>query len=202
MDSLYTFYFTVMLIGGGFLLLSFILGEISDVGGGLLHGLDSFLNSFGLDLVSDGGDGGAHDGAANPFNIRNIAAFLAFFGATGVISLGYFDTGSAVSVGISLVAGVFGAWAMWRVTRLIAAQAGSSEARLTDFLGQSARVTVAIPPGGPGTVILTVRGQTQSWAARSESGEAIAAGTTVRVTSREGGTLMVTTEPRAQPESA
>ena len=189
-------YLFLMFGGGLFLIISFLLGEISDflgdIGGGILEGLDNVFESIGLDLVPevDVGDVGVEGEFPGPFSIRSIAAFITFFGASGNLSriLGIRQESVFIaSVGAGLVGGLI----VWGFTYLIAAQAGSSMPQKSDYIGQIGRVVLPITAEKRGIVSLEIRGQHKEKPARTETGEGFSKGDQVRVVKRIGGVLYV-----------
>jgi len=118
---------------------STLLGQIYL--GCLLFGAGFFLIGFVV------GGHHFHHGFGHHLNIRNVLAFLAAFGAIGVIS-----TFSALTVILglllSIVAGVgMAAFAGWFFTRMIDQQ-GTSQPDDSDLEGRNAVVTLGIPADG------------------------------------------------------
>jgi membrane protein implicated in regulation of membrane protease activity len=146
--------------------------------------------------------GGDHDGHAGEighaevdhgpsiFSTRIIGAFLTAFGVGGVVAR-YLGLGHPAASGIGVAAGVVMATIVYQFARLLYSQQASSEVRMTSLVGQTAEVTVHIPPGGVGQITLTVSGERSSHIARSTSERSLAAGTAVRITALAGESVVV-----------
>ncbi|MDE3076810.1 MAG: hypothetical protein KGJ86_15440, partial [Chloroflexota bacterium] len=119
-------YVACLLFGGGFLLVAFLTG-----GHHFHHGIGhGHLGSLG-----------------HQFNLRNVLAFVAAFGAIGVIS-----TLSAITLILSLLLSVGAGLAVavasgWFFTKMIEQQ-GTSQPDDSDLAGIRAKVVVAIPADG------------------------------------------------------
>lgn len=184
-------YLGLMLFGGLFLFLSWILGELSDMGGGALGAIDGMLEGIGIDIIPDFLYAGA-EGGAEFLNIYAIAAFVTAFGATGVITTGYFGLTPIQSILASGVVGLMVGILTTLFVRVILAQQASSAPLQADYVGAYGRVSVAIPEmRGVGTVVISPRGFTERLGARSQDGQPIPAGMTVEVIRKEGGMLIV-----------
>lgn len=193
------FYFALMVAGGGFLIVSFAIGEAfdfaGDIGDHLVGVLDSALEAFHIDLIPDvshfEGAGGDHHfgGKANPFSLRAIAAFAAFFGSVGTV-MTYYDQPFWVTLVFSVVSGAVGWLAAWGITLFFVRQAATTQIGEKDFIGQTGNVTVPIPNDGFGTVSVNVGGQMMNLPAQCPN-ESLNAGVSVTVVSKTGATLIV-----------
>ena len=85
----------------------------------------------------------------------------------------------------------FFAWVIYMFARFLYGQQATSSLSATDVLGQSCRVTVAIPAGGLGQVRCRIGDELVDRIARSRSGEAIAENAPVRIEEVLGETVIV-----------
>lgn len=193
------FYGALMLAGGGFLIVSFAIGEAfdfaGDIGDHFVGALDSALEAVHIDLIPDafhfeGAEGDHHfGGKANPLSLRAVAAFAAFFGSVGTV-MTYYGLPFWATLGVSLVSGAFGWLAAWGITLFFVLQAATTQIGEKDYIGQIGNVTVPIPSGGLGTVSLHVGGQAMNLPAQYLGGS-LDAGVSVTVISKNGATLTV-----------
>jgi membrane protein implicated in regulation of membrane protease activity len=208
------FYLSLLIIGGGYIAITFLVGELVDFGADVGHAVEGIsdsaaeaLSSLGdaLDGVLGGADAADVDvgdihlpdiglehevEGPSPFSLRTVAMFAVGFGAGGLIGkgLGLSDPLSlAPASGVALVT----ASVMWFFLRFLYGEQGSTSIQATDYLGLVGRVIIAIPQGRPGQVALIVKGQRMNVAARSEDGSPIPAHTEVEVLSMEGGMVVV-----------
>lgn len=183
-------YLLMMLVGGFVLILAALAGAIADAGGGVLGAIDDGLEAIGIDIIPDA----VHESLGlGPGCGYSIAMFLTFFGAVGLAATSYFHATTLQSVVAAGVLGLLVAIATMLVVRMVLRQQASSAVEAEDYIGAQGRVSVAIPTDGTGTVIVTPRGRTERLGARSHNRKAIAAGTTVEITQKEGG--MCTVKP-------
>lgn len=167
-------------LGAGFLFVSLILGNIAG-------GLDSFLESHGIDLFH-----GSHDGPGFT-DSRVLSTFLAAFGCIGYLAL----TNGLALLGATLLAsasGFFLAGIVYYFARLLYNQQSNSSVTSQDLLGRSAQVTVSIPANGVGMVSCLVGEERIEKIARTVDGRAIEAGTTVMIDELGSDCLLVSTD--------
>jgi membrane protein implicated in regulation of membrane protease activity len=204
------FYWVLVIGGGGFFLISFILGELVDFGGEALDGLGNFAGGIfegiggALGGLFEGADavdvdvplpdvGGVDfdvDAGPGPFTFRTITMFLSGFGAGGLVGtgMGLSEPFTLIpAFGFGIVAGVV----TWQFLRFFYREQASTSIQPTDYIGLIGRVTVSIPEGRLGQVALEVKLQKRNMPARSEDGSPIPTQTQVQVVSMEGGTLVV-----------
>jgi membrane protein implicated in regulation of membrane protease activity len=182
-------YLVVMIVGFGYLLLTFLLGQVGDL-------IDTFS---GGDLVGDHPDTGAldhphgglgHDaGHISPINPLTVAAFLTLFGAAG-LSTSYQGYTPGLTLAISLVVSLAAGVLVWSVLVIIARNAGSASVSERTLVGLQGDVLLTIPVGGHGEVRLVVNDQIVAFPARSAEGE-IPTGDRVHVLQAEAGILTV-----------
>lgn len=211
------FYFALLIIGGGYIGITFIIGELVDVGEDVGHAIEGVSDSAAEALSSlgdalEGVLGGAEAGhidipaielpeigdigleheveGPSPFSLRTVAMFAVGFGAGGLIGqgLGLPDPVSLVpATGVALATST----TMWLFLRFLYGEQRSTSIQAMDYVGLVGRVIIAIPKGRPGQVALIVKGQRMNVPARSEDGSPIAAQEQVEVVSMEGGMVVV-----------
>jgi membrane protein implicated in regulation of membrane protease activity len=211
------FYLSLVIVGGGYIAITFLVGELVDFGADVGHAVEGIsdsaaeaLSSLGdaLEGVLGGADatdvdvgdihlpdigevGLEHEvEGPSPFSLRTVAMFAVGFGAGGLIGkgLGLSDPVSlAPASGVALVT----ASVMWFFLRFLYGEQGSTSIQATDYVGLVGRVIIGVPQGRPGQVALIVKGQRMNVAARSEDGSAIPAHTEVEVLGMEGGMVVV-----------
>jgi membrane protein implicated in regulation of membrane protease activity len=205
------FYIALIVIGGGYIALTFIVGELFDFGEDVGHAIegvsDSAAEALGhLGDVLEGTLGGAEAAGTDigeigleheiegvgpsPFSLRTVAMFAVGFGAGGLIGEGLGLPDSLTLIPASGV-GLATAAMMWLFLRFLYAEQRSTSIQAPDYIGLIGRVTITIPEGRPGQVALVVRGQRMNVPARSEDGSRIPAQTQVEVLSMEGGMVIV-----------
>ena len=201
------FYWVLVIAGGAYFILTFVVGELVDFGGDALHGVGDTIGGFfestgdALGGISDAaeveitlpevGDAGFDvDSGPSPFGFRTIAMFASGFGAGGLTGtgLGLSEPWTLVpAFGFGLVAGVL----TWQFLRFFYREQASTSIQPADYVGLIGRVITSIPEGRLGQVTLDVKLQKKNLPARSEDDGAIASQTQVQVVSMEGGTLIV-----------
>ncbi len=144
--------------------------------------------SLGFGELFGHGDLGGHDadlhgdvhGGVSFFSSRVLSVFVTAFGGFGAIGihLGY---GIGLSTTLGLAGGlVFGA-IIYLFASFLYSQQASSDVRVGDLIGSTARVSVAIPKGGLGQIQCTLGESVMEKIARSEDGQEITANTLVKV---------------------
>ncbi len=188
MDTDQIFFLFIALIGAGFLLLSFVMGEIGEA-------FDSVGDFIGDNVELPGGDtdlGGGHGDAdgPSPLSLRNLMAFLTAFGASGLITSAYgWDT--LQSSLFAFVPGIAMAFVAYRFMRTLYGQEASSVLEVSSLVGRTGVVEVGVPQSGLGRVLMNTVGGRSSFIARSEDGSPIASGESVVVKSTLGTDLVV-----------
>ncbi len=206
------FYLIVMIVGFGYLLFSFLLGQISDVIGGISgHEIDvghpdhAGFGHIGHDVHLDQGDLDHHleythemgdsdspehqFNHVSPLNPLTIAAFLTIFGAAG-LSTSYQEYPPALTILISLIVSLAAGLFVWSLLSIIARKAGTSSVSERTLVGLQGDVIITIPEKGHGEVRLLVNDQVVAFPASSTEGE-IRSGDHVQVIQAEGGILTV-----------
>lgn len=175
--SAFAVFLGIAAIGFLFLLASFVFGE-----------------AFGH-AGADGHDGSPHDvqGDAHGvsfFSTRILSVFITAFGGFGAIGvhLGY-------RIEISTIMGLFGGAVFGGLIYLFASflysQQASSDIRVSELVGRTAQVTVAIPKDGLGQIRCSLGESVVEKLARSEDGGAISVNTSVKIESVVGETVLV-----------
>lgn len=173
----------LVIFGVGLLLtlVTFVVGELFDLGGG----------------ADDGGGFGA-DASPSPFSSRILFVFLTAFGGFGFIADAmdaevWLAALSAIVGGVLVAGGTF-----FLVVLPMARQQGSIHLYRGDLVGLEGEIVTAVPPAGMGrvTLIAPSSGARLVESARSADGEAIPLGTVVRITQAAPGALTVTPSGR------
>jgi membrane protein implicated in regulation of membrane protease activity len=142
------------------------------------------------DVDHDAGHLDSDVGGPSVFSLRIMAAFLTAFGVGGVVGR-YYNLSHPVSSGIGMVAGVVLAGVVYQFAKLLYSQQASSEIRMTGLVGATAEVSVAIPAGGVGQVVLSHGGERSEHIARTADGRALSRGVVVRITGVGGDAVTV-----------
>jgi membrane protein implicated in regulation of membrane protease activity len=161
--------FIVCLAVGGVLLLVTVL--LDDILGGVLDSLGLDFDLGGVSLM--------------PL----LLAFVAMFGVGGLIgteALGL-DTGRASLLGGAF--GILGAGLVYALFSILRRAEAPDAFSLSDLVGRSGRVSVGIPAGRNGSVLISYEGSSHDL--RATSSVDVPPGTVVSVTDVVGGTLIV-----------
>ena len=156
-------------VGGILLLITVLLDD-------LLGGLLDFLH-LGFDL------GGV---TLMPL----LLGFVSMFGVGGLFGTQLFGLGAGPASLVGLLFGLVGAGIVYVVFGALRRAEAPTAFSLEDMVGRRGRVTVAIPAGRNGSVLLSFAGSTHDLSATADSD--IPAGNTVLVTDVAGSTLIVT----------
>ena len=198
------FYISLLILGGGYIALTFIVGELVDFGDGVTEALgslgDALEGVFGGAEAADVGEvelpeigeiGLEHEvEGPSPFSLRVVAMFAVGFGAGGLIGKGL-GVSDAVSLLPASGVAALTAALMWVFLRFLYGEQRSTSIQATDYLGLVGRVVIPIPEGKLGQVALVVKGQRINAPARSEDGSPIPANAEVEVVGMDGGTVVV-----------
>lgn len=159
-------YFIIALVGTLFLLVSIVFGEVLEI--------------FDFDW-----DDGVH-----PLSGKVVAVGLTAFGATGMITQ-YYDWDAPMSALTSgLAAGLTGALVWWMLSALYKGSA-STDVNISSLVGRQAQVTVGISASSVGEILVPAADSTRHILARARDGQAIAAGSTVRIVQSMGNVVLV-----------
>jgi membrane protein implicated in regulation of membrane protease activity len=162
-----------------FLLIMLFVGE--------LFGADHEVGAHDLSVEHGDTD---HGGGPSIFSARIMASFLTAFGVGGVVAR-YYKLSHPAASGVGVVSGIVLASLVYQFARILYSQQASSEVRMTDLVGKSAEVSVAIPEGGVGQVALAFGGERTEQVARSDDGRAIPRGAAVVITDLRGDSVIV-----------
>ena len=195
--TLIDFYLYAAIVGGGYMVIAFLLGHVSaggDTGGHDVAG--------GHDMGGGGHDIGAHTpGHAGhvvgpcmfgPLSPLILALFLTCFGLVGwaamrpPLSLGWFSLAPAGGLALAL------AWSlMWIFNKVFARAERTSSPSAYEMIGLDAQVITPIPADGAGEIAYVVRGARYNAAARSDTGCDLPRGTRVRIERKDGAMYFV-----------
>ena len=175
--SVLSIFLAIAAIGFIFLLLSLIFGEIFEhLGGGFDH--------------DAGFDHGLDHGGPGIFSTRILAVFVTAFGGFGAVGTHY-GLSPLPASGLGFGSGVAFALIIYAFARFLWSQQATTEVRTADLVGQTARVVVAIPPGGIGQVRCRLGEELIDKIARSQTDEPIAENAIVRIEEVLGETVVV-----------
>ena len=161
--------FVVCLAVGGILLLLTVL--LDDVLGGLLDFLHVDFDLGGVTLM--------------PL----LLAFVAMFGVGGLIGTEALNMSPGPASLVGALAGVAGAGLVYVIFSFLRRAEAPVAFSLRDMIGRTGRVTVGIPAGRNGSVLLSYGGASHELTASADV--EIAAGGMVIITDVVGGTLIV-----------
>jgi membrane protein implicated in regulation of membrane protease activity len=132
-----------------------------------------------------------------------LAAFIAGFGGLGIVFSGFKPTSNVwvsapLSVGGSFC---FALLVLYLFNAVFSRTQSSSESKVSSLVGQTASIISPIPPNGVGEIAYVQGGSRYTAPARTENGEAVAAGKPVRITRIVGTQFYVEPDPvTAQPQ--
>jgi membrane protein implicated in regulation of membrane protease activity len=147
------------------------------------------------DAAVSAADGPDHDGFGI-FNSRVVGVFLAAFGGVGVVA-DYAELSPAGAAAAAVGGGFVCAWIVYRFGKFLYRQQASSEITDRNLILQSARVVVAIPPGGVGQVRCKVGEEIIDKIARTQDGTPLAENSIVYIEDIVG--EVVTVRPQSLP---
>lgn len=171
-----TIYVVSLVLGGGMLLISSVLGGHASTDVQVDGGFD-FSGDVHTDLPGDvhvdpsGGADGAFDSAAGHghewfsltswFSISFVVYFLAVFGLIGT-SLTYLSNVDPRGVAaLAVLGGVIAGQVVHQLLRFLRKTSGNSALNVTEYVNQQACVTIAINGHNRGEVAITIRGGTR-----------------------------------------
>lgn len=163
-----TIFLFCLLIGGGLLLVSVVLGEL--LGGlGDVVGIDHDMGGSGI--------------------VPPILAFVALFGAGGLFARQVLSMNGTAAAIVGIVAGAIGAVSVGLIFRAFRRTEAGPEFKLDDVIGSTGRVKVSVGPAGVGEIEVVAMGAPRNFAATSAS--ICGPGSLVRVTAVAGAQLVV-----------
>lgn len=173
-----TIFLFCLLVGGGLLLISVVLGEL--LGGiGDAVGLDHDIGGSGV--------------------VPPILAFVSLFGAGGLFASQVLDLDGTASAIVGILAGTIGAVSVGALFRALRQSEAGPEFELENVIGSTGRVKVGVGPTSVGEVEVVAMGAPRNFSATSASN--CGPGTLVRVTAVAGAQLVVEPMTAAPAES-
>jgi len=124
------------------------------------------------------------------FSLRVLSVFSTAFGGFGAIAIHYgWSTVAASAIGFA--GGFVFATLIYLFARFLHGQQATSEVRVQEVVGQSARVVVTIPAGGVGQVRCRIGESLVDKIARTRDGNAVAENAVVTIEEVLGETVIV-----------
>ena len=196
-------FLAIGLVCGGFVIATFVLGEVSDFFGDLFgHDGDFSLGDHGgfdHDLLADSGHDIGHSDVGHGdmpsiLSFRIILIFFAGFGIAGAISM-QLGNGIIASSGYGVLIGFVMGLILYGFMLFLATSQGSVNITDNDIIGQDARVIVRIPAdGGLGQIQLETICGTLTKLSRSVDNRPIPENSLVKVQSIVGQVAVVRAE--------
>jgi len=166
--SAFTIFLAISAIGFLFLLVSLILGDL--------------FSHFDIHADTDHGP--------SFFSPRVLAVFVTAFGGFGAVAVKY-GLSILPASGVGFLSGVFFGWLMYLFASFLFGQQASTSVLGSDLLGASARVIVAIPPGGVGQIRCRIGEEMVDKVARTRDGQPVAENRQVHVEEVLGDVVIV-----------
>lgn len=198
-------YFVLVIIGTGYILVTALLGHLTDFIGDA-HGAGGASGheggSYGVDGSGHGmasaGDAGALHFDFPFFSPLAIATLFTSIGAYGLIAKHGFQVDNIPSLIIALPAAFATAYGItYTAYRIVNSSRASSTLSTQQFVGAGGEVVTPIPANGIGEVAAIVDGQRFTASARSVDGSPLGRGQIVIVIRLQGSTLVVKPEAAA-----
>jgi len=180
--SAFTIFLAIACIGFVFLVVSFAFGE--------LFGHDGDLGGHDADFHGDV-HGDVH--GVGIFSTRILSVFITAFGGFGAIGihLGY---RTETSTAIGLAGGVVFGALIYGFASFLYSQQATSNIRVSELVGRTAEVIVAIPQSGVGQIRCALGESVVEKIARTADGSPLPANTAVKIESVVGETVVVRRE--------
>jgi membrane protein implicated in regulation of membrane protease activity len=156
------------LVGGGLLLVTVL---VDDILGGILDALHIGFDIGGVSLM--------------PL----LLGFVSMFGVGGLFATQVMDIHGGQAAVVGTVAGAFGFGIVFVLFNLLKRSEGANPFSTASLVGRTASVSVSIPAGRNGSVLVKAEGQTHEFSATSAVD--IPAGSVVTVTGAAGTGLIV-----------
>ena len=167
------------LIGGGLLLITVL---VDDILGGVLDALHIGFDIGGVSLM--------------PL----LLGFVSMFGVGGLFATQVLDLHAGPAAIVGTIGGVIGFLIVFVMFGVLRRSEGSNPFSTSSLVGRPASVSVSIPAGRFGTVLVKAEGQTHEFSATASVD--LATGTPVTVTGPAGTGLIVAPLPSAAPPPA
>ncbi|RPJ50204.1 MAG: hypothetical protein EHM23_35590 [Acidobacteria bacterium] len=172
--SAITIFLAIAGAGFLFLLISLVFGELFEVFGDFDHDWDHDLGHGGPGF----------------FSSRVLSVFITAFGGIGAIAVSRGYTIFASSL-MGFGGGVLLATPVYFFARFLFSQQASSMVQVSDLIGRTAQVTVAIPAGNVGQIRCLLGNEVIEKTARSRDGSAIPFNALVKVEELIGESVIV-----------
>jgi membrane protein implicated in regulation of membrane protease activity len=164
------------LVGGGLLLVTVL---VDDILGGILDALHIGFDIGGVSLM--------------PL----LLGFVSMFGVGGLFATQVLDIHGGQAAVVGTVAGAFGFAIVYVLFNLLRRSEGANPFSTSTLVGRTASVSVSIPAGRNGSVLVKAEGQTHEFSATATVD--IPAGSVVTVTGAAGTGLIVAPLAAASP---
>ena len=180
------FYLFCFIVGSALLVISFLSGAVHIHLPIKLH--LPFAGHHGV-AVRAGSGGGGH---VSRLNVLSALIFLAWFGGTGFLLTRHSRLIAVLSLGISTLVGLVGAWIIFRfmvkLTEITDAPMKGEDYRMEGSLG---KLSMPIRENGTGEIIFSLAGARKCAGARTEDGQPIEKGAEVVIERYEKGIAYV-----------
>ena len=157
------------LIGGGLLLITVL---VDDILGGVLDALHIGFDIGGVSLM--------------PL----LLGFVSMFGVGGLFATQVLDLHAGPAAVVGTIGGAFGFGIVFVMFSVLKKSEGANPFSTSSLVGKTASVSVSIPAGRFGTILIKAEGQTHEFSATASVD--IASGAPVTVTATAGTGLVVT----------
>lgn len=185
METAAWIYFGIGCFALALALLSFIFGEIGDI----FHDITSPIGDWLGDHVSFGGD---HEvGFSRLLNSGGVLGFLAGFGFVAALATSAYRQNAIVAAGWGIIGGFFLGGIIGVIWFVLQKSGGTSAYSEQQLVGKEAVVTEKIFAGSVGKIECVVTGMKAWHTAKSEGGQEIVEGTTVKIMRRVGSIFYV-----------
>ena len=147
---------------------------------------------FDTDTDGDGSLDTHTDTGVSLFTVKGLTAFCAIGGWTGMLMLSY-DVGVAITVPVSVVAGLAAYFIVWALIRLVLKLQEDGTLNYASAIGQTATVYVSIPASrtGRGKITLVLQGRYTELDAVTDETERIPVDCAVEITEQAGDAFVV-----------
>ena len=147
---------------------------------------------FDTDTDGDGSLDTHTDTGVSLFTVKGLTAFFAIGGWTGMLMLSY-NVGVAITVPVSVVAGLAAYFIVWALIRLVLKLQEDGTLNYASAIGQTATVYVSIPASrtGRGKITLVLQGRYTELDAVTDETERIPLDCAVEITEQAGDAFVV-----------
>lgn len=194
-----TIFLVCAVVGGTILAFQFVMtfagfgGDGFDVADDVPGSFDSYLETDAFDGHIEAGDPHGSTSMFGVLSFKTVVAALTFFGIAGMAA----ESGGVSLPGqltLAILAGLGALYGMFYLLRAVYRLAQSGNLRITNAIGRTATVNVAIPAShqGPGKVQVKIQDRLEEFAAVTATPEKLSTGAKVVVVSvLSGNTLEV-----------